>query len=497
MGVVTVRPNSNNGASGWTATGGTLHGVLADDSDATFISSILTPGQLSLGFPAPSIPAGAMVRLATLAIKAAYTTSGAQFVKGSYRSDGAELPFSQLVAWPSPTSVWVSTLLETDGSLDLDNLAADLQVSYLARIYEAIAYIVYVAKPVITINRPTGTLTTNNRPSFGWTWQLDPHGGDQTRYQVKVYDATTYGGFGSVNPNTDPAYVDSGISAGADKSWRPDRPLANDTYRAYIRSGQTVNGAIHWSDWTTVNFVINVNRPGVPNLSLLGEDDWARISIEAEETAGAATTDWWEIETSPDGATGWESLLTAEGGGIVINPSPGASGSEVVGDYEPSNSEVRFYRARAVHKYGDDITATSDWSSPVSSSWDSRSWWVKHRTLAGLNLAVSIASQPGWERPSRDGEFQGLGSDTPVIVSDTVASKRGTIAFDIHTDADRAKLDLLFEQRDPVLIQKVPGGHWTDRWVILSNHSRRPFVDKTGVDMTIDSFDWIEVPRPE
>ena len=106
MGVVTVRPNSNNSPSGWTATGGTLHGVLADDSDATYDSSIQVPAALQLGFPAPSIPAGAMVRLATLQMNLAYTTSGAMYVPGSVQCDGARATFNQLVSWPSPTAVW-------------------------------------------------------------------------------------------------------------------------------------------------------------------------------------------------------------------------------------------------------------------------------------------------------------------------------------------------------------------------------------------------------
>lgn len=497
MGVVTIRPNSNNGASGWTATGGSLHGVLADDSDSTYDASGLNPVPLQLGFPAPSIPAGAMIRLATLQLNAAYATSGAMYVPGIVRCDGDWVSFNQLVSWPSPTAVWAATLQPDQGALDIDNLSLVISSAYLARLYEVLVRVLYVAKPVATISGPSGTLTTNNRPTVTWSTQLDQHGGEQTYFRVKVFDATTYGGFGSVNPATDTPFADSGPRAGNAQSWRIDKPLPDDTYRCYVTVGQTVNGQVFWSDWVNMNHVVDVNLPGTPALSLLGEDDWARISIEVSETAGAAQTDWWEIESSSDGVSGWQDLLTTAGAGVVVNPTPGGSGSEVVGDYEPANSEVRFYRARAVRNHGNDVTVTSPWSSPVSSSWDSRWWWLKHRTLAGLNLAVSIASQPGWERPDRSGEFQGLGASTPVIVSDTVAAKRGTIAFDIHTDADRERLDLIYEQRDPVLVQKVPGGHWTDRWVRLKNHSRRPFVDKTGVDMTIDSFDWIEVPRPD
>lgn len=910
MGVVTVRPNSNNAGSGWTATGGTLHGVLADDSDASYITSIFSPAKLTLGFPAPSIPAGAMVRLATLLVKAAYTTSGSQFVKGAFRADGGTRDFSQLVSWPSPSSAWVATLLEDLGALDVDNLAVDLQLSYLARVHEISAVILYVAKPVVSMTAPSGTLTTDNRPTVNWSTVLDAHGGDQTKYQVKMFDAATYGGFGSVDPATSAPYAESGILSGNATSWRVGTPLEDDTYRTYLRVGQTINGITHWSDWADLGVVVDVDRPGGPSVSLLGEDDWARISVKLKEnfisyvesvldldptlllplgndaglvdlsgngwdgtggggitvggeagplfqydegatlfdgtddrvttawttrrnlitnpragggattgwgpgsngfdtfaavsslpttdglplgfpekgfhfigstsgdrqeiaisgltsgtsytlsfywrlsslsasqlsmqlvTAGtsngvftvggdfarksftftasgttdtlrffqngagaiegfiagilievtgsageyfdgsgyvedgewvsdpgglvgwtgtanasasdygcfangtsrtfmgwvkvdgAATgdrvvwgngsgetddiplridagtgaaetviggtvcaftgtpftdylgdwchpavivdepanqvklyingelietlasvtaqwasganatqkyfligsytsefwdgdqawisvhnraltadetaeayelgagilqvgTDWWEVQTSPDGVNNWEDLLTSEGSGIVINPNPGASGSEVVGDYEPGNSQTRYYRARAVKNHGNDVTVTSDWSTVVSSSWDSRSWWLKHRTLAGLNMAVSVASQPGKNRVSRDGIHQGLGSDRAVVISDKAGPWQGTIVFDLDTEVEREQLQLLAESLAPILIQSPPGGYWTDRWVRLSNHGQVPAVDKFGVETTLDSFDWIEVSRPD
>ena len=169
----------------------------------------------------------------------------------------------------------------------------------------------------------------------------------------------------------------------------------------------------------------------------------------------------------------------------------------MIGDYEPGNTEIRYYRARAVKDYSSGLTVTSDWSTPSSSSWDSRSWWLKHRILAGLNLAVNPASVPGHDRPSRDGEFQALSSDEVVIVSDTAGPPRGTIVFDVHSEEDRDAITAIFEARDPILIQALPGGHWRDRWVRLQNHSTTPIVDKTQIESTLEGFNWIEVPRPE
>lgn len=496
MAVVIVKPNGNNGASGWTATGGSLHGVVADDSDATYLTSIFTPNRLTLNLAAPSIPGGAMVKAALLALRSAYV--GAPGVtSGKVRCDGDSTDFVQQITWPSPTVAFPAALTSDEGALDIDNIAIELAFAASARLHEFALHVVYVPKPVIDAVGPTGTLTTDNRPTITWTNVLDAHGGEQTRYQVKIYDATTHGGFGSVNPNTTPPFAQSEILAGNATSWRAGTPLPDDGYRAYVRCGQTVNGIIHWSDWDNVNFTVDVNRPGVPSISLLGEDDWARISIELEENSGAADTDWWEVQSSPNGTSGWQDLLTTEGGGKVLNPAPGASGTEVVGDYESANEEVRYYRARAVTDHGNEVTVSSDWCSPVSSSWDSRFWWLKHRTLSGLNLAVTVDEQPGWEAPSRDGEFQGLGASSSVIVSDTPAPKRGQISFGVDSDLDRERLFLLYETRDPVLVQAIPGSLWTDRWVRLMNHRERPFVDRHGVTLTIDQFDWIEVLRPE
>lgn len=497
MGSVTVRPNSNNGASGWTPTGGTLHGVLADDNDATYLASTPTPNLLTLGFPAPTIPAGAMVKNALLLIKTARTGGPAGLVAGAFLSAGASQQFAQQPNWPSPQSVWVATLVPSSGPLNITNLALHFQWVHQARLHEASAVVVYVLKPVVNVTGPTGTLTTNNRPTLTWTETLDEQGGNRVFAQVRVYDASTHGGFGSVNPSVTVPLVDSGLLTGGPASWRVPQPLDDDNYRAYVRVAQVVNGVAHWSDWNNTNFEIDVDRPGIPTVSPLGEDEFARVSLQLTETAGAANTDWWEIQGSPDGTDNWQNILTAAGDGSVPNPNPGGSGTQVIGDYEPANSEARFYRARAVTDHGNDVTVTSDWSDPESANWTSRLWWLKHRTLAGLNMPVVIASQPGWQRESRDGPHLPLGSSDVVVTSDKVGPKRGEITFMIDSELDRERLGLLLESLDPILIQAVPGGHWTDRWVRLSNHESRPGVDKTQVTTTLDRFDWIEVSRPD
>jgi hypothetical protein len=117
-----------------------------------------------------------------------------------------------------------------------------------------------VARPVVSVVNPTGTVTDTNLPTVSWDTWLDPDGGPQSHYEVKIFDEAQYTAFG-VSPGASTPTDGSGgiVASSTASSWSGHVALLEDTYNAYVRVGQTVNGAIHWSPWGWSNFVVNVN----------------------------------------------------------------------------------------------------------------------------------------------------------------------------------------------------------------------------------------------
>lgn len=485
MTMVSARPNSSSLTGGWTATGGTAHGVLADDSSASFIAHSGAHGVATLGFPAMSVPAGAKLTAAylrlvsgTVAAKQSGTLRPVLLAVG-----GSAESAVQTVNWPSPLSTNVVSMGDPSGV----PLSFALTPPGPVRIYEATAWLRFVTKPVVSAVTLVSPPALDAAPVVRWDSQVDSDGGAITRFEVAAWTST-------MNPVVDPA-VWSAVGSGAVSELRLPS-LSNGGWKVRVRVAQTVRGELFWSDWAEVSFTLAVPRPGVPVCNPAGEDSLAYVSLQLDETGGSGVTNWWEVQSSPDGVNGWEPVFTVMGDGRVLNPSPG-SGSVVIADFEPPNDVLRFYRARAITDNGGGYTAASGWSVVLSARWRSQGWWVKSVRYPGRNVSVSVASQLGFERAGRDGVFQGLGSPEAIVVSDLPGPPSGEIVFDVDEDVDRRKLDELLAAADPVLIQAVPGTHWRDRWVRLKSHSRSPVVDKLAVTTTLERFEWIEVPRPE
>lgn len=488
MALTSVRPNATliGIPAGWSVVGAaTPHQALSDDSNSSYLDHSGAAGPLLIGSAAASIPAGAIVRTFYLRLVTATKTAGKSgSVRTVLQSGNTPLDTTQVITWSTPASTNVATLPAADP-------ASAVSVFYLypmngARVYEATTFIRYVPKPIVTSSQITTSLSADSRPELAWITSLDPDGGEQARYRVQLYQDGD-------DTNGTPRWETEG--AGMLQRLRlPDS--ANGNYRVFVQVAQNVGGADHWSDRKELLFTLAVPRPGIPTISVAGEDGLGYVSIELTETAGSGNTDYWEVEWSPDGSGDWNPIFSDRArAGKVPNPTPG-SGLEIAADYEAGNRETRFYRARAVKDNGGGNLAASAWSTVGSGFWKSGRFWIKDVRYPGRNLPVEIASLPGYSRGSRDGIFQGLGSRTVVLVSDVPGPPSGEIELAIHDDVDRRKLDGILEAADPVLIQATPGSHWQDRWVRLTGLQRTPAVDKVQVSTTLDRFTWVEVPNP-
>ena len=316
MTVVTTRPDTTLGSSGYTATGAaSRHAALSDSSDSSYCTSVFAE-YVDLGCDEPVIPSGARVTTVALRVRCAKTGGNPALealldldgdTSGGFDLNQGSPPTLLGISWGSPTTVEVMrrsyTATPTTVRLVLQGHFAGGDT---ARIYEAYVDTTYVALPVTAPSAPTGTVTTTNKPQVAWANTLDSDGGAQTAFEVKFYTAAEYGGGGFDPDTTTVTTTQSGVTTGSATTWTPSATLADGTYRAYVRVAQTVNGSYHWSDWDYEGFVIDVLLPAIPDLVLYPDADDACTHLIVTGQSGDATTDALELQRSTDGGVTWE-----------------------------------------------------------------------------------------------------------------------------------------------------------------------------------------------
>lgn len=511
MTLVTTRPDATvqNGTGSTIGGGaGSRHAALNDDSDATYVQlavANLVPAngdstnEVIIGFAEPSIPGTARLLATVTRMRAAVPGSGSdqgtfrvrRFVTTTEKSND-----QVVVTWHSPTTVYVPSFTTDAG--------ADIRVGFglysksaggiaTFRVYELFMDTYYSAQPVATVTAPTGTYNNTNNPAVTWTEVLDVDGGNQTKYRVKIFSAAQYGA-GGFNPETSASTYDSGEQEGAALSFQPDVDLADATYRAYVKVAQNVSGDF-WSAWAYLGFTIAVNRPGAPSLTLTPQNNYGRVKIDLDDTAGTATTSWYKIERSTDGGTTYTRLRTLLTDGKVV---PNGSGQATLYDYEGGNGATVKYRVRGVHDFGSGFTSSGPYTTSANSGWiDDDHWWLKHPTQPELNLAVVIRSQPGHTRSSRRGVMHPLGRKFPIVITDTRTSDEGEVVFRLASATARAALDdLLDAVTGPLLLEGPVDAEWIDRWVSLGDLSEDRALDTSWGAYTFDTLEWTEVEAP-
>lgn len=380
------------------------------------------------------------------------------------------------------------------------------------RVYEVAYDYHYVNKGAVDVTIPadTSTLSTANGPLIGWVPVLDePTNYPQKKVQVKVF--STPGGGWPATPTDlpsgtpvwqyDSAYDSVTANAGGRTTVTCAANLIDGTYRAYVRVAQEVNKTDHWTDWGYSGFTVSATRPGVPtSLTATADDANGRITLSANRVAsgtGVASTDYIQFQrrlASSSSDDDWEDIRTAEGDGRVA-----VTGSTTTyHDYETGNAESFTYRARAVKSYdAADGVGYSAWTTATAAvSWDGTIWWLKSPLDPSKNLKIYLESLSEETRTARQGVFQPIGATSPLVVSDTRGPKAGNISLIVDTDEEKDALDALIELAQPVLIQGVPGHHWSDKYVVLGDWSRVRAPDKSFVEATIDTTTWTEVQKP-
>jgi hypothetical protein len=491
MSSVTLLPNASSNTGNVTGLGGDADAVLADSDTATFIEYDFEEFS-NLDYDNATIPADATVTSIVLYAQVAKVATSCRMDFSVLFGMAADpLPsVSRTFNYSSPTTITVPFVTGSD----IDDAAIDaLQATVTnkasdARLYRLAAVVNYSVVPTLTVDSPTGTITDHNIVTVGWTPTFDGTG--TYGYEVKISDDSGF------DPDTDTPILEASSTGliTPPTSHAFTEALASDTYYTHVRVTHVAsNGETLTSDWETLTFVVDVDFPAAPTLTLTPDDDEAYIAVLCEVNAGDATTDWFEVQASEDGGTTWRSVRTpSEDGTIEVNEDD--QGGTL--DYEAPNGVTVTYRVRAVHDYGDGNTAASDWVTDTE-SWSSEQWWIKHPTQPSLNAAITLRSNAGYSRAVRQGVHRAILATNSVVVSDTPGPKQGEmVVLSDLSDGTHDALEALLEARVPLLWQGPQSNHQEDRWIVLTGFSASRVIDKGWASDVDDSLPWTQVGRP-
>lgn len=475
-----LRPNASLGVSGTGYSAATVVGagdldvVLSEDTDTSYVEMTSGEGFL-VAFEDYSVPAGAEVLGIALRIRSSVLT-GSAGVRSDLRNVAAvERRISQSINWATIATTYLNPY--TDGVVfDPDNiqmLFGVLSGGATLRVYRAYADVFYVEQPNLTIDSPTGTID-RNLVEISWTPDLDATGGEQFSYSVAIMADGEH-------PDTDPPIYESGAFGDATSITLAER-LPEDTYEAYVKISQLVNGEAHWSDWVGEGFTISVDEPGTPTIAVTPQASAAQVKIELHDTAGDTTTlayniqrwdgdEWVDVRTVTDGHVGTDHILY---------------------DTEAPNGETLDYRTRAV---GADFVV-SDWVYETT-SYSSSQWWLKHPFDPSMNVALNMRSYPGSTANVRTALHWVLGRSDPVAVTETVGLPAGDLQVRCDTYAERQALTALINSGVPLLLSGPVAERDDDRWIVFTGAARERIIDKAWVPETWETLPWQEVARPD
>jgi hypothetical protein len=172
---------------------------------------------------------------------------------------------------------------------------------FSAKFYKTWLEVVYNERPVVVVTAPSGTVI-NSRPTVTWTY-TDPEGDPQTHYQVKIFDAATYGAVGFSADTSTPAW-DSGKVVGSSLSALSGTLTNGTTYKAYVKAWQAdVAGAEHYSLWDDGSaFTITINPPATPVLTATLDQTMAAVLLSISGRDNELTYNQSSLETD---TTGW------------------------------------------------------------------------------------------------------------------------------------------------------------------------------------------------
>lgn len=440
MATYTLRPNADwNNASLFTITGGSAsaHAALSDNSDSTYISktSSTVPANYEAEFGTQTLAADEKVTSVNVRARVSIGTVGqVQFSLGvitdrNGRTVSYSVPITRqntlalstidlaLNLTSSPTGAeWTQTALDNLVVKFADNSTA---VGDKANLYELYIDVVTTNQPTVNVTAPTGTVTDTTFPSVVWTY-ADADGDQQSAYEIKVFDSTTYSG-ASFDVETSTPTVETGVVASTNNGATLEADLADSTtYRAYVRVAHLVNGSNFFSDWDYSQFSIDVDAPATPLISAFYDEDLGAVVLtifgrtnflSANQASLETNTDGWDALTNcaiarstsqyNDGVASLQMTATSSGDAVAITTSATAfavipnSEFSAIADFKAgATSRSVAVGIRYLTSAGATISTTYGTSvSDSSSAWTTASATVTApSTAAKAQVVVKIVS---------------------------------------------------------------------------------------------------------
>lgn len=449
MTITTVRPDATIFKhADITVTGAAnAHTALSDNTDASYIglsvdSSITKTVTLSIADIV--LAGGSVIKQVRTRVRYVNLNAGSQ--------TGITLTFQDSAVanlWASGTFLDTDTALEyigpwrtvwprTSGTSWTEAEVNDLQITLGLftdkpnlfrdiRIYELYVDVETNALPTATVTAPSGNVTSTTRPIITTTY-ADADNDLMDRYEVKVFDAATYGA-GGFSPDTSTPTWTSGevsFSASAGIPFNVSiigTDLVNGvTYRAYARCRQVPDS--QWSAWSNSTFTLVLDTPAQPVLVGTLDNANGRIQLSVLGRDNFVTKNRASFESSVDWVAGSNTVLarvTTQFLHGIAAMSMGRLVSTGTADAISGNATVYSvavgsqYTALASFKAAATATARNctvaiNWftaaSAPISTSTsssvaDSTGGWtqvavtaVAPATAAFANITLSIAAVP-------------------------------------------------------------------------------------------------------
>lgn len=483
LGVVTIRPNSTVQLGSWTVTGAaTAHAALSDNLDTSYVQVIprcrLDTAVLRVGFPTPTIPAGAQVYSVGLRRKIATVVAGnpQPSCLHWFRSTYGVISVYGQVAEPRkyyfqsdcPTSPTTSAFVMEDlGTFTTgpggvpwnvatnlvgltydagrgDDFAGGLQIS------EVYVDVTYQQASSITVTGPSGTVAST-RPTITWTYS-SPDSQPQQSYQVAIYTASQVAALGFV-PFVVPPIQTSGVVLGEGQQWTLTQDIPDGGYSAYVRATSAWGGPgsfttpIASTTWTRAVAAGGGGQPAAaqpPNATLSSAVFDAannRVALTMVPSSSSPTTVKFTVQASRDNGVTWAPIPS-----LTLISANGMTPVTVY-DYVAPINVTSQYRVMA-YSTNTALIGAAAFSNVLSVMTSGTNWWLKCPANPLLNTVLPVAAPSGSGADGgmkiklrrMQGTFEPLSGPTtevlPIVVSGPTYGEQG-------------ELDLLFVNGEP------------------------------------------------
>lgn len=410
--------NSTQQLGSWTVVGAaTAHAALADGLDTTYIQ-LLTRCRLDsqvivLGFPTPTLPAGAQIvsvgvtaRVQSVVYPAPQPQCVHRFrcnrslnLLQSIAALIEFLVFGHSCPQDPVTATWHDVTLQT---FPVNPQGTPWQLSDFATFfydtgrddssgnalrYSAVSLVItYSQQSVINVTAPTGTVTTTCRPTVTWTY-TNPDADPQQKFNVAIYTAAQVAAFGFV-PFVSAPIQTSGWTNGTDLQWTLSADIVNGSYSAYVQVESVWPGTGDFSsgiDSITWTQSITAAPTAVLN-SAVYEPLFNRVKLTFQPASSSPVTTFYRVDSSSDFGLTWDVVRTG-----LLTPANGMTPVSIY-DYEAELNQTSRYRVLAYGTPGSLIQPAAAFSNTIDVIPVCSQVWLKDPLNPTLNTPIRIAS---------------------------------------------------------------------------------------------------------